>query len=431
MNRPLVDEPVSDLQLVPQTTPALLEEGTRRIEWARAHMGVLGAIRERFEKEQPFKGLRVGMALHVEAKTCNLALALQAGGADVRLAGCNPDSTDDRVVVAMNEHYGLPTTAKKGQNSDEYYASLEWVLDHKPHLVIDDGGDLGFLAHTKRTDVLESIIGGAEETTTGVIRFQAMADEGKLKFPVMNVNDALMKHLFDNRYGTGQSTFDGLFHATNLVIAGKTLVVAGYGWCGRGIAMRAKGLGADVIVTEINPVRAIEARMDGHRVMPMEEAVAHADFIVTATGCLDVIDQRHLPNLKDGCVMANAGHFDNEISKPALQAASTSVEVVRDGVQAYRLKDGRTTYLLSEGRLVNLASGQGHPVEVMDTSFAVQALALEHVVKNHEQMEPGVYQFPAELDEEIARIRLATLGLSLDELTPEQEEYLSTWEHGT
>ncbi len=419
------------LELVPKTTPEALEEGIRRIEWARAHMGVLGAIRTRFEEERPFEGLRVGMALHVEAKTCNLALALAAGGADVRLAGCNPDSTDDRVVVAMNEHYGLPTSAKKGQNRDEYYASLHWVLDHKPHLVIDDGGDLGFLAHTDRIDVREHILGGAEETTTGVIRFQAMADEGKLTFPVMNVNDALMKHLFDNRYGTGQSTFDGLFHATNLVIAGKTLVVAGYGWCGRGIAMRAKGLGADVIVTEIDPVKAIEARMDGHRVMTMEAAAPHADFVVTATGCKDVIDARHVGLLKDRCVMANAGHFDNEIDKPSLEKDAATIETVREGVTAYTQRDGRVLYLISEGRLVNLASGQGHPVEVMDTSFAVQALGLEHMAKNHEAMDPGVYNIPDEVDQEIAKLRLAVLGITIDELTPEQKEYLEAWEHGT
>ncbi len=417
--------------LVPPTTPEALEEGIRRIEWARSHMGVVGAIRTRFEDEQPFAGLRVGMALHVEAKTCNLALALQAGGADVRLTGCNPDSTDDRVVVAMNEHYNLPTMAKKGQTKEEYYAGLQWVLDHKPHLVIDDGGDLGFLAHTKRTDVLEHIIGGAEETTTGVIRFQAMHDEGKLKFPVMNVNDALMKHLFDNRYGTGQSTFDGLFHATNLVIAGKTLVVAGYGWCGRGIAMRAKGLGADVIVTEIDPVKAIEARMDGHRVMPMVDAAPHADFIVTATGCLDVISAEHVAVLKDQCVLANAGHFDNEINKPALEASAATIETVREGVKAFTQKDGRVLYLLSDGRLVNLASGQGHPVEVMDTSFAVQALGLEHVAKNHKELGPGVHEFPHQLDLEIAKVRLATLGIKIDALTEAQVEYLSTWEHGT
>ncbi len=422
---------MSELELVPRTTPELLEEGIRRIEWARAHMGVVGAIRSRFEEERPFAGLRVGMALHVEAKTCNLALALAAGGADVRLAGCNPDSTDDRVVVAMNEHYGLPTRAKKGQNSEEYYASLEWVLDHKPHLVIDDGGDLGFLAHTKRTDALEQIIGGAEETTTGVIRFAAMHKEGKLRFPVLNVNDALMKHLFDNRYGTGQSTFDGLFHATNLVIAGKTMVVAGYGWCGRGIAMRAKGLGAEVIVTEIDPVKAIEARMDGMRVMPMTDAAPLADFVVTSTGCLDVIDARHVPLLKDGCVMANAGHFDNEINKPALEKNAATISTVREGVVAYTQKDGRVLYLISEGRLVNLASGQGHPVEVMDTSFAVQALGLEHVAKNHEALGPGVHLLPAELDEEIARLRLAVLGITIDALTDAQKEYLETWEHGT
>ena len=419
------------LQLVPLSTPALRDEGIRRIEWARSHMGVLAAIRSRFEDEQPFAGLRVGMALHVEAKTCNLALALQAGGADVRLAGCNPDSTDDRVVVAMNDHYNLPTTAKKGQNREEYYASLEWVLDHQPHLVIDDGGDLGFLAHTKRTDVLANIRGGAEETTTGVIRFQAMHDEGKLKFPVLNVNDALMKHLFDNRYGTGQSTFDGIMHATNLLIAGKNIVVAGYGWCGRGIAMRAKGLGATVTVTEINPVRAIEARLDGHHVATMEEACKTADFIITSTGCKDVVDDRHIPHLKHQVVLANAGHFDNEIAKPALETNAATIETVREGVKAYTQKDGRILYLISDGRLVNLASGQGHPVEIMDTSFAVQALGLEHVAKNHKAMGPGVHNLPPEMDSEIAALKLATLGIRIDALTAEQIEYLSTWEHGT
>lgn len=370
------------------------------------------------------------MALHVEAKTCNLALALQAGGADVRLVGCNPDSTDDRVVVAMNEHYNLPTQARKGQNRDEYYAALHWALDHKPHLVIDDGGDLGFLAHTERTDALEHIKGGAEETTTGVIRFEAMHEEGKLRFPVLNVNDALMKHLFDNRYGTGQSTFDGIMHATNLVIAGKNITVAGYGWCGRGIAMRAKGLGATVTVTEIDPVRAIEARMDGHHVAPMAQACKDADFIITSTGCLDIIDDRHVALLKDQVVLANAGHFDNEINKPALEANAANIETVREGVKAYTQKDGRVLYLISDGRLVNLASGQGHPVEIMDTSFAVQALGLEWVHKN-DGLAPGVYNLPDELDQEIARVKLATLGIGLDELTPEQKAYLETWEHGT
>lgn len=419
----------STLSLVPVATPELLEEGIRRIAWARSHMDVLGAIRTRFEDEQPFAGLRIGMALHVEAKTANLALALQAGGADVRLAGCNPESTDDRVVVALNEHHGLPTRAKKGQTTAEYYASLEWVLDGKPHYVIDDGGDLGFLAHTKRKDVLSGLKGGCEETTTGVLRFQAMADEGKLTFPVLDVNGAQMKHLFDNRYGTGQSTFDGLFHGTNLLIAGKNVVVAGYGWCGRGIATRAKGLGATVTVTEIDPVKAIEARLDGHAVAPMLEACKGADFIITATGCADVLDQRHLPHLKDGVVLANAGHFNNEISLPALGQAAKSSATVRSGVTEFLLKDGRRVHLLSDGRLVNLASGQGHPVEIMDMSFSIQALGMEHLVNG--KLKPGVHAIPAAIDGEVARLKLATLGLKIDALNPAQKKYLAAWEHGT
>ncbi|MEA3143426.1 MAG: adenosylhomocysteinase [Thermoplasmata archaeon] len=417
--------------LLPPSSPDLLEEGVRRIAWARTHMQVLAAIRSRFEEEQPFEGLRIGMALHVEAKTANLALALQAGGADVRLAGCNPESTDDRVVLALNGHHELPTTAKKGQDRSEYYASLDWVLDHKPHLVIDDGGDLGFLAHTKRKDALKALKGGAEETTTGVMRFKAMAAEGKLKFPVLNVNDAQMKHLFDNRYGTGQSTFDGLLHATNLLIAGKDIVVAGYGWCGKGIAMRAKGLGATVTVTEIDPVKAIEARLDGFQVAPMVEACRTADFILTATGCADVVDARHVPHLKDGVVLANAGHFNNEVSIPALKQAAKSVSTVRAGVTAYLQRDGRTLYLVADGRLVNLASGQGHPVEIMDMSFAIQALGMEHLAKNHASLEPGVHEMPAHIDAEVATLKLATLGLRIDALTPAQKAYLSTWEHGT
>ncbi|HEX2065947.1 MAG TPA: adenosylhomocysteinase [Candidatus Thermoplasmatota archaeon] len=394
-------------------------------------MQVLAAIRSRFEEEQPFEGLRVGMALHVEAKTANLALTLAAGGADVRLAGCNPESTDDRIVLALNEHHGLATTAKKGQDRSEYYASLDWVLDHKPHLVIDDGGDLGFLAHTKRKDALKALKGGAEETTTGVMRFKAMAAEGKLRFPVLNVNDAQMKHLFDNRYGTGQSTFDGLLHATNLLIAGKDVVVAGYGWCGKGIAMRAKGLGATVTVTEVDPVKAIEARLDGFQVAPMAQACRGADFILTATGCSDVVDARHVPHLKDGCVLANAGHFNNEVSIPALTQAAKDVATVRAGVTAYLQRDGRTLYLVADGRLVNLASGQGHPVEIMDMSFAIQALGLEHLAKHHAQMAPGVHEMPAHIDAEVASLKLATLGLRIDTLTAAQKAYLGTWEHGT
>ncbi|MFO1536048.1 MAG: adenosylhomocysteinase [Thermoplasmatota archaeon] len=416
---------------MPPSSPESLEEGVRRIAWARTHMQVLASIRSRFEEEQPFEGLRIGMALHVEAKTANLALTLAAGGADVRLAGCNPESTDDRVVLALNEEHGLPTTAKKGQDRSEYYASLDWVLDHKPHLVIDDGGDLGFLAHTKRKDALKSMRGGAEETTTGVMRFKAMAAEGKLKFPVLNVNDAQMKHLFDNRYGTGQSTFDGLLHATNLLIAGKDVVVAGYGWCGKGIAMRAKGLGATVTVTEVDPVKAIEARLDGFHVAPMAEACKTADFILTATGCNDVVGPTHVPHLKDGCVLANAGHFNNEISIPALKQAAKDVATVRAGVSAYLQRDGRTLYLVADGRLVNLASGQGHPVEIMDMSFSIQALGMEHLAKHHASMVAGVHDMPKHIDAEVAKLKLATLGLRIDALSAAQKAYLSTWEHGT
>jgi adenosylhomocysteinase len=411
--------------------PALVEEGVRRIAWARDHMEVLAAIRGRFEDERPFEGLRVGMALHVEAKTANLALALAAGGADVRLAGCNPESTDDRVVAALNAHHGLATQAKKGQTKEEYYAALDWVLDHEPNFVIDDGGDLGFLIHTKRKELLKGLQGGAEETTTGVLRFKAMAAEGKLKVPILNVNDAQMKHLFDNRYGTGQSTFDGLFHATNLLVAGKNVVVAGYGWCGKGIALRAKGLGATVTVTEVDPIKAIEARLDGHHVAPMLEACKTADFILTATGCLDVVAAAHVPHLKDGAVLANAGHFNNEISIPALAKAAKSTATVRAGVTEFLMKDGRRVHLLSDGRLVNLASGQGHPVEIMDMSFSIQALGLEWFVKNQKALKPGVHEVPAAIDDEVAKLRLATWGLQVDALTKEQKAYLSTWEHGT
>lgn len=421
----------AQLSLVPKTTPDLLEEGIRRIEWARRHMEVLAAIRTRFEDEQPFKGLSIGMALHVEAKTANLALALAAGGATVRLAGCNPESTDDRVVVALNEHHGLATRAKKGQTKEEYYASLDWVLDGAPDFVIDDGGDLGFLIHTKRPDLLRKLKGGAEETTTGVLRFKAMHAEGKLKVPILNVNDAQMKHLFDNRYGTGQSTFDGIFHGTNLLVAGKDVVVAGYGWCGRGIAARAKGLGATVTVTEIDPVKAIEARLDGFHVAPMLDAATRADFVITATGCADVIDARIVPHLKDGCVLANAGHFNNEISIPALTKAAKSVATVRAGVTAYTQKDGRVLHLLSDGRLVNLASGQGHPVEIMDMSFSIQALGMERLVTRLKHFKPGVHDIPDDIDQEVARLKLATMGIRIDELTKAQKDYLAAWEHGT
>ncbi|MBW3584150.1 MAG: adenosylhomocysteinase [Euryarchaeota archaeon] len=411
----------------------IAQEGIHRIEWARRHMGVMEAIRAEFEKDKPFSGIKVGMALHVEAKTAALALAIQAGGAEVRLASCNPDSTDDRVAAALNLHYGLETFAKKGETTEEYYRNLNNVLDLGPDYVIDDGCDLVFLAHQDRKDALPNIKGGCEETTTGIVRLKAMSADGALTFPMMDVNDAKMKHLFDNRYGTGQSTFDGLMHATNLLIAGKNVVVAGYGWCGRGIAMRANGLGANVIVTEVDPVKAIEARLDGYQVMPMEEAVSIADFVLTATGMTKILDARQIPRLKDGAVLANAGHFDNEIWKPDLEAAATKVEPVREGVTGYTLKDGRTVYLVASGRLVNLASGQGHPVEIMDMSFAIQALSLRWLVEKggKASVEAGVITVPDEIDERVARIKLQTLGITIDSLSAEQVSYGSEWRHGT
>jgi adenosylhomocysteinase len=409
----------------------LLERGKARIEWALQHMGVLRKVRSRLVKERAFKGLKVGMALHVEAKTAVLALAIKEAGAEVRLASCNPESTDNSVSLALNEHYGLETFAKKGETKDEYYANLNAVLDLKPDFVIDDGGDLTFLAHQKRTDALKGIRGGCEETTTGIVRIRGMAADGKLRYPIIDVNNAKMKHLFDNRYGTGQSTFDGLFTATNLIVAGKTFVVAGYGWCGRGIALKADGLGADVIVTEIDPVKAVEARLDGFRVMPMTDACREADFIVTVTGCKQVVSSPHVPLLKDGVVLANAGHFDVEIDKDALEAASSSVREVRDYVDEYKLRDGRKVYLLGHGRLVNLVAGQGHPVEIMDMSFSLQILSLEHLVKNAKKLEPLVYAVPEAADELVARYKLDELGLRIDALTETQAKYLSSWEEGT
>lgn len=409
----------------------LLEKGINRIEWARTHMKVLGKIRERMVKEKVFEGMKVGMALHTEAKTAVLALTIQEAGAEVRLTGCNPLSTDDSVAYALNKEYGLETYAKKGQSTKDYYASLNKVLDMKPDYVIDDGADLIFLIHTKRKELLGKVKGANEETTTGVVRLRSMAQEGALKFPVMNVNDAYMKYLFDNRYGTGQSTMDGIMTATNLVIAGRNFVVAGYGWCGRGIAMRAKGMGADVTITEVDAIKAIEAKCDGFAVMPMSEAAKNADFIVTATGCKDVVTAEDLRVMKDGCVLANSGHFNNEVSIPALEKMSKGHKKVRESVVEYRLKNGRKVYLLADGRLVNLAAGQGHPVEIMDMSFSIQALCLEYIDMSAQTLEPDVYDVPDHLDKLVADIKLQTLGVKIDRLTKEQQAYIRSWREGT
>jgi adenosylhomocysteinase len=409
----------------------LAARGVDRIEWARAHMAVLSAARVELVRKRTLKGLRIGMALHTEAKTAVLALTLKEAGARVRLASCNPLSTDDSVSQALNKKYDLETYARKHESTKEYYENLNKVLDLKPQLVVDDGGDLIFLLHTDRKELLDEVVGANEETTTGINRLKAMAAEGKLKFPVIDVNDAKMKHFFDNRYGTGQSTFDGIMTATNLLIAGRKFVVAGYGWCGRGIAMRARGMGARVVVTEVDHVKAIEAHLDGFEVAPMAMAVKDANFVVSATGCKDVVSRKHIPSLKDGVVLANAGHFDNEISKRDLQRLSKSKRQVRDSVEEYTLKDGRRAYLLAEGRLVNLAAGQGHPVEIMDMSFSIQALCVAHLAEHHDQLKPGVHPVPPEIDEKVARVRLATWGLEVDQLTAEQKHYMSSWSEGT
>ena len=409
----------------------LLEKGINRIEWAKTHMKVLGKVRERLVNEKAFEGLKVGMALHTEAKTGVLALTIREAGAKVRLTSCNPLSTDDSVALALNEEYGLETYAKKGQTTKDYYNSLNKVLDIKPDFVIDDGADLIFLLHTDRKELLRGVKGANEETTTGIMRLRAMAQDGALRFPVMSVNDAYMKYLFDNRYGTGQSTMDGLMTATNLVIAGKNFVVAGYGWCGRGIAMRAKGMGADVTVCEVDPIRAIEAKLDGYAVMPMRQAARYADFVVSATGCKDVVTVEDIKVMKDGCVLANSGHFDNEISKSALEKLSNKHRKVRELVEEYQLKNGRKVYLLADGRLVNLAVGQGHPVEIMDMSFAIQALCVEYLDFSAQTLEPDVYDVPDHIDDTVAKLKLESMGVKIDKLSKAQQSYVRSWKEGT
>lgn len=373
-------------------------KGLLRLRWAEAHMPVLKEIRKRFVDEQPLTGLKIGMALHVEAKTGVLAITLSDAGARIRLASCNPSSTDDSIAIALCEEYGLEVYAKKWESSIEYYDNLNSVLDIEPDFIIDDGADLITMAHKSRSNVLHRIKAANEETTTGISRLRAMVNDKALRFPILDINDAKMKFMFDNRYGTGQSAFDGLINATNLIVAGKKLVIAGYGWCGKGISMRAKGLGASVIVTEIDPIKAIEAKMDGFDVMKMIDAVKVADIIITVTGCKDVISLEHIKIMKNGCIMGNVGHFDNEINKTALDNISTSKIHVRDFIDEYRTIDGRSLYLIADGRLMNLVAGQGHPIEIMDMSFSIQALGVEYMTNNYNNMKQDIYPVPHEID---------------------------------
>ena len=410
---------------------ALAEKGKRKIEWANQQMPVLQLIRKQFIKDQPLKGIRMAACLHVTSETANLAITLRDGGADLVLCGSNPLSTQDEVAASLVKDYGIPTYAIKGEDNATYYAHIAAALDHKPQITMDDGADLVTQLLTKRTDLLKDVIGGTEETTTGVIRLRAMAKDGTLKFPVIAVNDALTKHMFDNRYGTGQSTIDGVIRATNLLIAGMRVVIAGYGWCGRGVAMRAKGLGADVIVTEINPTRALEAIMDGFRVMPMADAAKIGEIFITVTGNKSVLAHDHFERMNDGAVICNSGHFNVEIDIPALEKLSSSKREARPFVDEYVMKDGRKIYLLGEGRLINLAAAEGHPAVVMDMSFANQALASEYMVKNAKELKPQVYAVPEHIDREIAKLKLASMNVNVDKLTAEQEHYLASWSEGT
>jgi adenosylhomocysteinase len=410
---------------------SLAEGGRRRIDWAEREMPVLRIIRDRFELERPLKNVRVSACLHVTTETANLMRTLQAGGADIVLTASNPLSTQDDVAAALVSHFEIPVNAIKGENNATYYKHIHTALDHKPHMTMDDGADLVSTMHKERPDLIKNMIGGTEETTTGVIRLRAMAADNALKFPVVAVNDAMTKHFFDNRYGTGQSTIDGIVRATNILLAGKVIVVAGYGWCGRGFAMRARGMGANVVVTEIDPLPALEAVMDGFRVMPMMEAAKIGDIFVTLTGDLNVIDRHHFELMKDGAIVANSGHFNVEINIPALEEMKVEKRLVRPFVEQYVLKDGRQIHILAEGRLINLAAAEGHPASVMDMSFANQALAAEYLVKSGGQLEKKVYSVPDVIDKEIARLKLAAMNINIDTLTSQQTAYLNSWEEGT
>ena len=409
---------------------SLAEVGRQRIEWAFREMPVVGLIRERFASEKPLRGIRISGCLHITTETANLALTIKAGGADLVLCASNPLSTQDDVAAALVE-YDIPTYAIKGENDTTYYNHIDAALTNKPNLTIDDGADLVSTIHTRNTELIKDIIGGAEETTTGIIRLRSMHKAGELKYPIIAINDADTKHLFDNRYGTGQSTIDGITRATNVLWAGKKVVVCGYGWCGHGVAMRAKAMGAHVVIVEVEPVRALEAVMDGFQVMPLLEASKTGDIFITVTGDKNVIDERHLMAMKDGAILANSGHFNAEINIPALEKMSKSKRTIRSFVEEYSLKDGRSLYLLGEGRLINLAAAEGHPASVMDMSFANQALCAEYMVKNRGKLEIKVHNVPPEIDKEVARLKLRAMGIEIDSLTAEQEKYLSSWEEGT
>ena len=419
-----IDHDVRSLDLAPG--------GRYRIEWAEQDMPVLRQIRERFAREKPLQGIRIAACLHVTTETANLMHTLQVGGADVVLTASNPLSTQDDVAASLVTHYEIPVFAIKGEDDKTYYEHLERALDHKPHITMDDGADLVSELHKGHQELIENVMGGTEETTTGVIRLRAMAADGALRFPVIAVNDSMTKHMFDNRYGTGQSTLDGIIRATNLLLAGRTVVVGGYGWCSRGIAMRAKGMGANVIVTEVDPLKALEAVMDGYRVMPMIEAAPIGDIFVTSTGDINVIDRHHFEVMKDGAVVANSGHFNVEINIPALKEMSVEEpRQVRPFVTRYVMPDGRKLHVLADGRLVNLSAAEGHPASVMDMSFANQALAAEYMVKHHKEMDKKVYTVPEDLDMEIARLKLEAMGIQIDTLTDEQIHYLNQWQEGT
>ncbi len=405
--------------------------GKRRIEWAYQSMPVLQTIRKEFIKTQPLAGVRIAACLHVTTETANLMVALRDGGADVVVCGSNPLSTQDDVAASLVRDYNIPTFAIKGESHEQYYSHISSALDHKPHITMDDGCDLVSMLHKDRSDLLGDVIGGTEETTTGVIRLKAMAKDKVLRYPVIAINDAMTKHLFDNRYGTGQSTVDGILRATNFLIAGLNFVVAGYGWCGRGVAMRARGFGANVIVTEVDPIRALEALMDGNRVMSMAEAAAIGDVFVTVTGNKSVIGREHFDKLKNGAILCNSGHFNVEIDLESLAKAASSRRQTREFVEEFAMRDGRRIYVLGEGRLINLAAAEGHPASVMDLSFADQALSVAYLVQNHASLEKRVYAVPEELDRKVARMKLESMGIGIDRLTVEQEHYLASWAEGT